>query len=239
MNRILILSEDIKLNKRLRADLTALGYTALLYDKDKIIEGEPFEKRPDMVIIDLSSMPQLDRTKMCQTLKKDNELKNIPLIALIREDDVKGFDLTTGVSEAQSFCDDFIFANYTPYEIEARLKFIFWRFNKIDTKDTIKIDDLVINIANYEVSIKGEPVELTFKEYEMLKFLATHRGRVFTRDTLLNQVWGYEYFGGTRTVDVHVRRLRSKLGPEYEQMIETVRNVGYRFKLSESYGEKE
>jgi len=163
---------------------------------------------------------------MGKNIAKDKELKNIPLIALVREEDIKGLDWTTGI-------DDFIFAKDTPYEIEARLKFIFWRFSKIDTKDTIKIDEMVINLANYEVSIKGEPIELTFKEYEMLKFLATHRGRVFTRDALLNQVWGYEYFGGTRTVDVHVRRLRSKLGAEYESLIETVRNVGYRFKLSE------
>ena len=226
MNRILTISSDKELNKRLKADLTGLGYIASHYDKDKIIKGEPFEKRPDMIIIDASSVPSPERANLCQILKKDKELKNIPLIALVREEDIKGLDWITGI-------DDFIFAKDTPYEIEARLKFIFWRFSKIDTKDTIKIDEMVINLANYEVSIKGEPIELTFKEYEMLKFLATHRGRVFTRDALLNQVWGYEYFGGTRTVDVHVRRLRSKLGAEYESLIETVRNVGYRFKSSE------
>ena len=226
MNRILILSKEKELNKRLKADLTGLGYIASPYDKDKIIKGEPFEKRPDMIIIDASSVPSPERANLCQILKKDKELKNIPLIALVREEDIKGLDWTMGI-------DDFIFAKDTPHEIESRLKFIFWRFSKIDTKDTIKIDEMVINLANYEVSIKGGPIELTFKEYEMLKFLATHRGRVFTRDALLNQVWGYEYFGGTRTVDVHVRRLRSKLGAEYEPLIETVRNVGYRFKSSE------
>jgi DNA-binding response OmpR family regulator len=93
----------------------------------------------------------------------------------------------------------------------------------------VKIGDMVINVANYQVTVNGQPIELTYKEYELLKFLATHRGRVYSREVLLERVWGEEYFGGTRTVDVHIRRLRAKLPHPTTNMIETVRNVGYRF----------
>ena len=94
----------------------------------------------------------------------------------------------------------------------------------------IRAGDLVIDLANCEVRVEGKIVELTFKEYELLKFLAKDRGRVFTREALLNKVWGYDYFGGDRTVDVHVRRLRSKIELSGQTFIETVRNIGYRFK---------
>ena len=95
--------------------------------------------------------------------------------------------------------------------------------------DEIRSGDLAIDEATYTARLRGRVLDLTFKEFELLKFLAQHPGRVFTRAQLLQEVWGYDYFGGTRTVDVHVRRLRAKLGPEHEALIGTVRNVGYRF----------
>ena len=91
------------------------------------------------------------------------------------------------------------------------------------------LGDLVLNLETYQAAISGRPIDLTYMEYELLKFLASHPGKVFTRETLLSRVWGYEYYGGARTVDVHVRRLRAKLGSEHEQLIGTIRNVGYRF----------
>jgi DNA-binding response OmpR family regulator len=93
----------------------------------------------------------------------------------------------------------------------------------------VKAGELTIDPDTYAAKLKGQPLDLTYKEFELLKFLAQHPGRVFTRDQLLREVWGYDYFGGTRTVDVHVRRLRAKLGSEYESMIGTVRQVGYKF----------
>jgi DNA-binding response OmpR family regulator len=93
----------------------------------------------------------------------------------------------------------------------------------------IRAGELAIDPDTYAAKLKGRPLDLTYKEFELLKFLAQHPGRVFTRDQLLREVWGYDYFGGTRTVDVHVRRLRAKLGSEYESMIGTVRQVGYKF----------
>jgi DNA-binding response OmpR family regulator len=98
-----------------------------------------------------------------------------------------------------------------------------------DTPDEIRSGDVTIDEATYTAKVRGRALDLTFKEFELLKFLAQHPGRVFTRAQLLQEVWGYDYFGGTRTVDVHVRRLRAKLGTEHEQLIGTVRNVGYRF----------
>jgi DNA-binding response OmpR family regulator len=97
----------------------------------------------------------------------------------------------------------------------------------------IRNGDLVVDEATYSAKLKGRVLDLTFKEFELLKYLAQHPGRVFTRAQLLQEVWGYDYFGGTRTVDVHVRRLRAKLGVENEQLIGTVRNVGYRFVIPE------
>ncbi|HEY2834788.1 MAG TPA: response regulator transcription factor [Sporichthyaceae bacterium] len=128
--------------------------------------------------------------------------------------------------------DDVVLNTAGPAEVEARLRLAIGRLAGIandDTPDEIRSGDLVIDEATYTAKVRNRYLDLTFKEFELLKFLAQHPGRVFTRAQLLQEVWGYDYFGGTRTVDVHVRRLRAKLGSEHESLIGTVRNVGYRF----------
>jgi DNA-binding response OmpR family regulator len=128
--------------------------------------------------------------------------------------------------------DDVILNTAGPAEVEARLRLATGRRAMraaADAPDEIRSGDLAIDEATYSARLRGRVLDLTFKEFELLKFLAQHAGRVFTRAHLLQEVWGYDYFGGTRTVDVHVRRLRAKLGPEHEALIGTVRNVGYRF----------
>jgi DNA-binding response OmpR family regulator len=128
--------------------------------------------------------------------------------------------------------DDVILNTAGPAEVEARLRLATGRRAMraaADAPDEIRSGDLSIDEATYSARLRGRVLDLTFKEFELLKFLAQHPGRVFTRAHLLQEVWGYDYFGGTRTVDVHVRRLRAKLGPEHEALIGTVRNVGYRF----------
>jgi DNA-binding response OmpR family regulator len=128
--------------------------------------------------------------------------------------------------------DDVILNTAGPAEVEARLRLATGRRAMraaADAPDEIRSGDLAIDEATYSARLRGRVLDLTFKEFELLKFLAQHPGRVFTRAHLLQEVWGYDYFGGTRTVDVHVRRLRAKLGPEHEALIGTVRNVGYRF----------
>ncbi len=126
--------------------------------------------------------------------------------------------------------DDVILATAGPAEVEARLRLAARRSAEPEPAPArIKVHGVVIDEDSYTAKVAGRPLNLTFKEFELLKHLAAHPGRVFTREILLQEVWGYDYFGGTRTVDVHVRRLRAKLGPDHEQLIGTVRNVGYRF----------
>jgi DNA-binding response OmpR family regulator len=130
--------------------------------------------------------------------------------------------------------DDVLLETAGPAEVEARLRLALGRFAAQREQDdpeahVIRSGEVTVDDSTYTAKLGGRPLDLTFKEFELLKFLAQHPGRVFTRQQLLQEVWGYDYFGGTRTVDVHVRRLRAKLGPENEVLIGTVRNVGYRF----------
>jgi DNA-binding response OmpR family regulator len=127
--------------------------------------------------------------------------------------------------------DDIVLDTAGPAELEARLRLAIERRAKTAAPplDHVHVGDLTIDESTYSARLQGRSLDLTYKEFELLKFLAQHPGRVFSRSHLVQEVWGYDYFGGTRTVDVHVRRLRAKLGPEHEAMIGTVRNVGYKF----------
>jgi DNA-binding response OmpR family regulator len=131
--------------------------------------------------------------------------------------------------------DDVILVDAGPAEVDARIRIALGRMEAKDANDPeahiIRSGDVVVDEATYTAKLGRRVLDLTFKEFELLKYLVQHPGRVFTREQLLQEVWGYDYFGGTRTVDVHVRRLRAKLGPENESLIGTVRNVGYRFVL--------
>ena len=132
---------------------------------------------------------------------------------------------------ADWMADDVILDTAGPAEIEARIRIAISRANIAINGETneLKAGEIVIDEASYTAKVKGRALDLTFKEFELLKYLAQHPGRVFSRAQLLKEIWGFDYFGGTRTVDVHVRRLRAKLGPEFESQIDTVRNVGYKF----------
>ncbi|MGP4016827.1 winged helix-turn-helix transcriptional regulator [Saccharopolyspora sp. 5N708] len=149
---------------------------------------------------------------------------DVPVVALVNEGGLVTISAEWGV-------DDILLPTTGPAEIDARLRLLVSRrSNTSATGDgSLSVGDLVIEEATYTARLKGRALELTYKEFELLKFLAQHAGRVFTRAQLLQEVWGYDFFGGTRTVDVHVRRLRAKLGPEHDSMIGTVRNVGYKF----------
>ena len=159
-----------------------------------------------------------------------------PLIVVVTEGGLAGITSDWGV-------DDVILDTAGPAEVEARLRLAVGRTVEaaVDEGGPITAGALVIDEATYSVRLRGRLLDLTYKEFELLKYLAQHPGRVFTRAQLLQEVWGYDYFGGTRTVDVHVRRLRAKLGTEYEVLIGTVRNVGYRFvpEVAESFSELE
>jgi DNA-binding response OmpR family regulator len=146
---------------------------------------------------------------------------NVPVLAVVTEG---GWAAVTSDWGA----DDVILHTAGPGEVDARLRLAIGRLAPAASGE-IRSGELVIDEATYSARLRAHTLDLTFKEFELLKFLAQHPGRVFTRSQLLQEVWGYDYFGGTRTVDVHVRRLRAKLGTEHEGLIGTVRNVGYRF----------
>ena len=112
-------------------------------------------------------------------------------------------------------------------ECAARIRQLLWSGDEGGSRDVLCVEDMVVNLATYQVTVGGEPLDLTYLEYALLSFLVTHPGRTYSRDALLRQVWGFDYYGGSRTVDVHVRRVRAKLGPELAQHLETVRGVGY------------
>src|SRR5689334_14161583 len=160
--------------------------------------------------------------KAIQKLRDGGPLLEVPILLAVTLARLPSLDFSIGF-------DDFVLMPIVPAELYARLRQLDWKSATFGSDEVIKIDDLVIDIAGYEAKIGGHRIDLTHQEFELLRFLAQHRGRVFTRSALLERAWGYQYAGGTRTVDIHVRRVRSKLGPSGE-LIETVRNVGYKIR---------
>ena len=155
-----------------------------------------------------------------------------PLIIVTTEGGLSAINADWGIT-------DVILDTAGPAEVDARIRIVIGKdaitqLAKNPSLKEIRSGDVVIDEDSYTAKIKGRTLDLTFKEFELLKYLAQHPGRVFSRSQLLQEIWGYDYFGGTRTVDVHIRRLRSKLGPEFESVIDTVRNVGYRFSTNSS-----
>ncbi|MEZ5185147.1 MAG: response regulator transcription factor [Candidatus Nanopelagicales bacterium] len=148
---------------------------------------------------------------------------DMPVLLIITEGGLAAMSTDWGV-------DDFILDTAGPGEVEARFRLAMGRLadSEQESGPEIQHGELSIDESSYTATVRGRVLDLTYKEFELLKYLSQHPGRVFTRQQLLQEVWGYDYFGGTRTVDVHVRRLRAKLGPEHEALIGTVRNVGYR-----------
>jgi len=159
---------------------------------------------------------------LCRALRK-RDLPMEPMLLLISGAQLADLELR------EDLFDDFCLTPFQPRELEARLKHLFWRTGRGTRPELVEYGPLVLNLETYQAYVSGKPLDLTYMEYELLKFLATHPGKVFTRETLLSRVWGYEYYGGARTVDVHIRRLRAKLGEEHANLIDTVRSVGYRF----------
>jgi DNA-binding response OmpR family regulator len=158
----------------------------------------------------------------CRALRK-REPAVAPLLVLVSGAQLADLELR------DDLFDDFCLTPFHPRELEARLKHLFWSRGGGTSPELVEYGPLSLNLETYQASIAGHPLDLTYMEYELLKFLAQNPGKVFTREMLLSRVWGYEYYGGARTVDVHIRRLRAKMGEEHANLIQTVRSVGYRF----------
>jgi DNA-binding response OmpR family regulator len=212
----------------LLGDATSAPYARALetegYAVQQLTPGdEPSGATPDAIVIDIRAFAEDPVAQ--RFLEQSGSADSPPLITLLTRDHLAGLDPAKSP-------DDFLLDGATAEELCARVRRVLYQRHGIDTRNTVKYGDLVMDLANYTVHISGRPVELTYKEYELLRFLATNRGRVFTREALLNKVWGYDFYGGARTVDVHIRRLRAKIEDRHAPFIDTVRNVGYRFRTA-------
>jgi DNA-binding response OmpR family regulator len=203
--------------------LTELGGRVSLgrFDLGGLDEDELSTYPPVAVIVEAGD--ELQRAqKTIQKIRDGGPLVEVPILIAVTVARLPSLDFSIGF-------DDFVLMPIVPAELYARMRQLDWKSATFGSDEVIKVDDLVIDIAGYEARIAGRRLDLTHQEFELLRFLAQHRGRVFTRGALLERAWGYAYAGGTRTVDIHVRRVRSKLGTAGE-LIETVRNVGYKMR---------
>jgi len=179
------------------------------------------DKPPTVVVVEAGD--DLARAqKTIKRLRDDGPLVEVPILVAVAVARLAALDFSIGF-------DDFVLMPLVPAELYARMRQLDWKTATFGSDEVLKIDDLVIDIAGYEVRIAGRRIDLTHQEFELLRYLGQHRGRVFTREALLERAWGYRYAGGTRTVDIHVRRVRAKLG-DLGSIIETVRNVGYKMR---------
>lgn len=215
-------------NVLLFGDETALaGYASALEAQALNVDARAPDAAatvPDGTDLVVLHLPSVAEHSVARDLMAATESGDGPGILLIADpEQIAAYD---GLRDA----DDFVREGAPADEVVARVRRILWRIARHDSSDVLKCGELVMDMANYTVHIAGRPVELTFKEYELLRFLAVNRDRVFSREALLNNVWGYDFYGGARTVDVHIRRLRSKIEDRHLTFIETVRNVGYRFR---------
>jgi DNA-binding response OmpR family regulator len=219
MARLLLLTNALAPSAEV---LPALG---LLTHNVRVIPAEPtalVDAPPaDFVLLDARRDLAIARS-LCRVLRATGI--SVPLLAILTEGGLAGLTSEWGV-------DDVLLDSAGPAEVEARLRLASGRLDEAQEPAEVQITsgDVTIDEATYSARVRGRLLDLTYKEFELLKYLAQHPGRVFSRAQLLQEVWGYDYYGGTRTVDVHVRRLRAKLGTEHEVLIGTVRNVGYRF----------
>ena len=222
MARLLLLTNDLTPSVEVLPALGLLGHTVrvLPAEASALVETPP----TDVVLVDARRELASARS-LCRLLRATG--MSSPLLLVVTEGGLAAVSAEWGV-------DDVLLVSAGPAEVEARLRLAIGRSLAGDETDDglapeIRAGDVVIDETTYSAKVRGRLLDLTYKEFELLKYLAQHPGRVFTRAQLLQEVWGYDYYGGTRTVDVHVRRLRAKLGPEFDQQIGTVRNVGYRF----------
>ena len=221
MSGLLIIAQETKELEELRAGLIRNSFACSIISHGKGVMEQISALAPALVMVETEGY--LVNSRLRELIQRMKQEGSIPIIALVAKDKLDSIDQHIHV-------DDFLASPYDVKEMVFRIKRLLDRTSNISSNERMECDSLVIDFPNYEVTVEGRIVELTFKEYELLKFLASNKGRVYTRETLLNRVWGYDYYGGDRTVDVHVRRLRSKIEGSKHTFIETVRNIGYRFR---------
>jgi DNA-binding response OmpR family regulator len=214
-----IYSEESSRAAQMASQVAELGFTPRLVEANGSLRPDDADgaapRPPDLAVV-------IGDQELCGRLREDETLADVPILLSVRIEDLGG---------AAAEAEELLVPPFTPAELEARIARARRRLGGSEEARAVRAGSLVVDVVTYQVTVGGEPVDFAFKEYELLRFLATHPGRVFSREALLNRVWGYDYYGGARTVDVHVRRLRAKLGSEHAGRIKTVRGVGYRFDL--------
>jgi len=223
---VVIIGVDREPTTSLASDLRRLEYRAELiaWPSPSLHWRGP---RPVATLVDLRVLG-VEAAHACRAVRADPALRKAPLVAMVPEQEAARLDLSIGV-------DDLLLSPYRLSDLAARLRLLRWRAEKEASAEIIRAGRLALNPATYEVLIDGAPVDLTLKEYQLLLFLLRNPNRVFDRAQLLDRVWGSDYYGGTRTVDVHIRRVRAKTEAAGE-LIETVRGVGYRLVVGRAGG---
>lgn len=220
MSRVFIIANESDPIRKLKTDLAQTGLYCVIVPDSNEVDGQIGRQSPDLLLLDADEATI--GSPIWELVQKTRQERHIPIVALLPRERLNDFHLDSGI-------DDFVVKPWEAIEVIARIGRILRQKGNIDSQDIIRCGDLVIDSAKCEVSLDGKPIILTFKEYQLLKFLASNKGKVFTREALLNKVWGWDYYGGDRTVDVHIRRLRSKIEDMNHSFIETIRNIGYRF----------
>ncbi len=224
MSTLLLLTKALQPSAEVLPALALLGHSVRILPS----EGSALLEAPESDLLLVDGRQELAQARdLCRLIRTTGT--DVPVLLVVTEGGL-------AVVAHDWAMDDVVLHTCGPAELEARIRLAIGRLAAQREADdpaahVIRTGEVVVDDATYTAKVSGRALDLTYKEFELLKFLAQHPGRVFTRQQLLQEVWGYDYFGGTRTVDVHVRRLRAKLGPENEHFIGTVRNVGYRFVL--------
>lgn len=219
---ILLIARSTRHHERMRELSHALDVSIALALPDTFAQAISSGHEFDLVILDALGLDE-GTLNAVDVYVAENGF--IPMLIVQDEDKLLGLRMPVQGR------NDFILASAGAAEFEMRCKLLLWPGEESAPADIVTVDNMTINLATYQVYIDEDPVDLTLMEYSLLSFLATHPSRAYSRETLLHRVWGFEYCGGTRTVDVHIRRVRSKVGPQVAAHIVTVRGVGYLFKL--------
>jgi len=221
MLRVAIIADEPGQVEKLSSQLVESGLNCSFVSGRESVPEQVAAQAPDLVLVAING--SLDCAGADYLARRASQQRHPPVIALLSLDTIDSLDPGAPI-------DDFVLKPWDATEVALRVRRSLRRTSGIGRGESITCGDLVIDLDNCEVTVAGRVVTLTFKEYELLRFLANNPGRVFTRDALLDEVWGHDYFGGDRTVDVHIRRLRSKIEDSTHTFIDTVRNIGYRFK---------
>lgn len=220
--KILVVDDESRMRKLVNDFLTKKGYEVIeAADGEEAVEKFYMDKEIDLIILDVM-MPRMDGWEVCREIRKESKIPIVMLTAKSEEhDELLGFEL--GV-------DEYISKPFSPKILVARVDALLRRSNKLDASDLVEAGNIVIDKTAHQVKVSGTPIELSFKEFELLLYFIENKGIALSREKILNNVWNYDYFGDARTIDTHVKKLRSKLGASGEY-IKTIWGMGYKFEI--------